>query len=60
LAKAPKQASRGEINNFTGIDSPFEAPEHPEMVLHGATQSPERMAEEVYKQIFGSGLSYTI
>ena len=44
-ARDPKglyaRARRGEIKNFTGIDSPFEPPEHPEIVLHGATESPE-------------------
>ena len=32
-----KKARRGELKNFTGIDSPYEAPEHPEIHLqHGA------------------------
>jgi len=29
-------------------------------VLHGATESPEKMAEQLYAQIFGWGLGYTI
>jgi bifunctional enzyme CysN/CysC len=28
-----KKARRGELKNFTGIDSPYEAPEHPEIHL---------------------------
>ncbi|MEP7240648.1 MAG: sulfate adenylyltransferase subunit CysN [Devosia sp.] len=63
-ARDPKglyaRARRGEIKNFTGIDSPFEAPEHPEVVLHGAAESPEKMAERLYAQIFGWGLGYSI
>jgi bifunctional enzyme CysN/CysC len=63
-ARDPKglyaRARRGEIKNFTGIDSPFEAPERPDAVLHGATESPERMAEDLHAQIFGWGLGYTI
>ncbi len=63
-ARDPKglyaRARRGEIKNFTGIDSPFEAPEHPEFVLHGATESPERMAEELYETIFGVAQGYSI
>jgi len=43
------KARRGEIMNFTGIDSPFEAPENPDIVLHGATRSPEDMADELYE-----------
>ena len=28
-----KKARRGELKNFTGIDSPYEAPEHPEIYV---------------------------
>jgi len=28
-----EKARRGEIKNFTGIDSPYEVPEHPELVI---------------------------
>ena len=63
-ARDPKglyaRARRGEIKNFTGIDSPFEAPEHPEIVLHGATDSPERMAEELYERAFAWAQGYSI
>jgi adenylylsulfate kinase len=27
------RARRGEISNFTGIDDPYEPPEHPELIL---------------------------
>jgi adenylylsulfate kinase-like enzyme len=27
------RARRGEIRNFTGIDDPYEPPEHPELML---------------------------
>ncbi|MEX0627023.1 MAG: adenylyl-sulfate kinase, partial [Cucumibacter sp.] len=41
-ARDPKglyaRARRGEIKNFTGLDSPFEAPERPDIVLHGAVK----------------------
>jgi bifunctional enzyme CysN/CysC len=63
-ARDPKglyaRARRGEIENFTGIDSPFEPPEHPEIVLHGATESPERMAEELYARAFRWAQDYSI
>ena len=54
------RARRGEIKNFTGIDSPFEAPVKAEIVLHGATESPEKMAEELYERVFGWGPGYSI
>ncbi len=43
-----KKARAGEIKNFTGIDSPFEAPTNPELVLHGAEAEPEALAEQLY------------
>jgi bifunctional enzyme CysN/CysC len=63
-ARDPKglyaRARRGEIKNFTGIDSPFEAPEHADVVLHGATDTPEAMAEELYKRLFFGSAGYSI
>ena len=63
-ARDPKglyaRARRGEIKNFTGIDSPFEPPEHPQIVLHGATETAETMAEELYDRVFGWGEGYSI
>ncbi|KKB77288.1 adenylyltransferase [Devosia limi DSM 17137] len=51
-ARDPKglyaRARAGEIKNFTGIDSPFEAPEHPELVLHGAGHEPAVLADELH------------
>ncbi|HEU4950458.1 MAG TPA: sulfate adenylyltransferase subunit CysN [Holophagaceae bacterium] len=35
------KARRGELRNFTGIDSPYEPPEHPELHLRTATEDPE-------------------
>lgn len=36
-----KKARAGEVKNFTGIDSPYEAPEHPDIVLQTQTLSVE-------------------
>ena len=35
------KARRGELANFTGIDSPYEPPEHPEVRLDTTTLSSE-------------------
>ncbi|KKB79798.1 adenylyltransferase [Devosia soli] len=43
-----KRARAGEIKNFTGLDSPFERPGNPELVLHGGTHEPEALADELY------------
>ena len=63
-ARDPKglyaRARRGEIKNFTGLDSPFEPPEHAEIVLHGAVDSPEKMAEQLYERAFAWTSSYSI
>ncbi|OAM78588.1 adenylyl-sulfate kinase [Devosia elaeis] len=43
-----KKARAGEIKNFTGIDSPFEAPSNPELVLHGAEEEPAVLADQLH------------
>ncbi|WP_196258245.1 sulfate adenylyltransferase subunit CysN [Pelagibacterium limicola] len=56
-ARDPKglyaRARAGEIKNFTGIDSPFEAPERADITLHGAEKTPEEMADELYARLMG-------
>jgi adenylylsulfate kinase len=48
----PKQlyakARRGEIKDFTGIDSPYEAPEQPEITLHSHHVTVEEAVEQVF------------
>ena len=45
------KARKGELKNFTGIDSPYETPENPEMVIDTSTKSPEECALEVWRLI---------
>ena len=42
-----KKARSGELTNFTGIDSPYEPPEHPALHLDTAAITPEEAAEAV-------------
>ena len=42
-----RKARAGLIPNFTGIDSPYEVPEHPELHLHAGEQAPEALALQV-------------
>jgi bifunctional enzyme CysN/CysC len=42
-----KKARSGKLKNFTGIDSPYEEPENPELVLTAGTGSVEEMADRV-------------
>ena len=51
-----KRAQAGEIKHFTGISSPYEAPEHPEIHLETATMSPEDAADRVIDQIRKAGI----
>ena len=41
------RARRGELSNFTGVDSPYEPPPAPELRLDGASGSPQDAAERV-------------
>ncbi len=41
------KARAGQLRNFTGIDSPYEAPEHPELHLLAAESGLEALAEQV-------------
>ncbi|WP_415717583.1 sulfate adenylyltransferase subunit CysN [Roseibium sp.] len=41
------KADRGEIKNFTGIDSPYEAPENPEIHIRNVDRDPEDVAEDI-------------
>ena len=42
-----RKADRGEIANFTGIDSPYEPPENPEVVLSSAEHSADALSDEL-------------
>jgi adenylylsulfate kinase len=42
-----QKARAGQIKGFTGIDDPYEPPQHPELVLDAGAKSPETLAEEV-------------
>jgi bifunctional enzyme CysN/CysC len=41
------KARRGELSNFTGIDSEYEPPESPEIRLDTVTQTPEECANQI-------------
>jgi bifunctional enzyme CysN/CysC len=50
-----KRAAAGQIKNFTGIDSPYEAPEHAELTLKTANASAEELAEKVVAYLKAMG-----
>ena len=49
------KARAGEIKNFTGIDSPYEAPDDPEIHLEMKGQSAEDAAGVVIKWLEANG-----
>ncbi|HEU4602554.1 MAG TPA: sulfate adenylyltransferase subunit CysN [Steroidobacteraceae bacterium] len=53
-----KKARGGQLKNFTGIDSPYEAPENPEIHLHTALLSPEDAAEQILQTLRQAGMLY--
>ena len=45
------RARRGEIKNFTGLDDPYEPPEHPELTLDTRALSVDECVDKVLAQI---------
>lgn len=48
-----KKARSGQLKNFTGIDSPYEAPETPEIRIDTTITSPEEAAELIIARLLG-------
>ena len=46
-----KKARSGTLKNFTGIDSPYEAPEQPEIRVNTTEMTPAEAAEHIIRQI---------
>lgn len=51
-----KKAQAGEIKNFTGFDSPYEAPENPEIRIDTTSISAEEAADQVIAHLQQQGL----
>ncbi len=51
-----KMARRGRIQNFTGVDDPYEAPQHPDVVLDASTGTPDEAAAQVMAHLEAVGL----
>lgn len=59
-ARDPKgiyaKAREGKIQNFTGISSPYEPPEAPELVVRSERQTPEEAAVSVVRLLETAGI----
>ncbi len=42
----------GKIADFTGVSSPFEVPENPDLIVDTCNESVEKNAERIYAAIF--------
>ncbi|HTI67160.1 MAG TPA: sulfate adenylyltransferase subunit CysN [Caulobacteraceae bacterium] len=51
-----KKARAGELKNFTGIDSPYEPPEHAELRIDTTQMTPDRAAERIVAELQARGL----
>jgi bifunctional enzyme CysN/CysC len=51
-----KKARRGELTNFTGVDSPYEPPENPELRVDTSALDPHQAAAEVIAAMELAGL----
>ncbi|MEO9943965.1 MAG: adenylyl-sulfate kinase [Paraglaciecola sp.] len=51
-----QKARQGEIKDFTGIDSPYEAPESPEITLTYTGQSAAESAEQLFDLLTEKGI----
>ena len=50
-----RKARRGDLKNFTGIDSPYETPEHPEIRVDTTANTPESAADQIIAFLDESG-----
>ena len=51
-----KKARAGEIKYFTGIDSPYEVPEAPELVVSSINETPKQSAYQIIKYLKGKNI----
>ena len=51
-----KRARAGEIKNYTGIDSPYEVPENPDLTINTDDQSLEESASTIFSFLESNGI----
>ncbi|HIZ50980.1 MAG TPA: adenylyl-sulfate kinase, partial [Candidatus Pseudomonas excrementavium] len=50
-----KKVRRGELKNFTGIDSPYETPENPDIHIDTTRESPEQAVDRIIATLIERG-----
>ena len=51
-----KKARSGDLKNFTGIDSPYEHPKSPEILVDTSNMSAEQCAEQIIRMLRERGV----
>lgn len=51
-----KRARRGELTNFTGIDSPFEVPERPDVIVDTTAMTANQASDHLYALLHSRNL----
>jgi adenylyl-sulfate kinase len=51
-----KRALAGEIENFTGVSDPYEAPASPELTIHSSQETPQQSVDRVWRTLKSLGL----
>jgi len=51
-----KKARRGELEHFTGIDSPYEPPEHPEIRIDTTATTPDEAVDLIVARLASAGI----
>jgi len=51
-----RKARQGDIEDFTGVHAPYEAPLHPELTLDSAAQNVDKCAARVLKMLLEAGI----
>jgi bifunctional enzyme CysN/CysC len=51
-----RKARRGDLKNFTGIDSPYERPENPEVRIDTTALAPDEAAEQIVQRLRDMGV----
>lgn len=46
-----QKARSGELKDFTGVDSAYETPEHPEIIADAGIRSAEEIAEQMVQKL---------
>ncbi|MGB8344475.1 MAG: adenylyl-sulfate kinase [Ktedonobacteraceae bacterium] len=50
-----KLVDEGKIKNFTGVDDPYEAPEHPDLVIETSRETVEESVENIFAKLVELG-----